>query len=256
MGSFYLLPTVRFFLLYPSFVLQLLQKPYLAFGLTPIWSHTIWSHTIWSHTIWSHTIWSQSSMFRFCPVNMRWLHPYSSPWEQIPFVFLDVDETLVHTSKENISNVNEKFSIAMFPGHNVYVRPHAPQLMRYMVERVKRGEIKLGFWSAGSLPYVHQVIHALFDISGCFDYARYVSTVVSREATYFSNGNYIKTLDLVTYPNTLLIDDNPIHMTHIGNYGRVLLIKPFTGKCLHDKELVSVMHMLDRKYGWYPLRGI
>lgn len=184
---------------------------------------------------------------------MHWLHPYSFAWNARPLIFLDLDDTLVKTTPGTCGG--DAFTVFSSYGYHVHVRPHACQLLRYMVQRVKRGEANLGFWSTGTHTYVCEVIHTLFSLAGVPDYQTYVHMVATREATPSVNGTFVKTMELLLEPNTLLIDDSVIHASHPGNEGRVLLVTPFTLDPA-DTVLTHLMYLLDAKYAWPPLYDV
>ena len=170
-----------------------------------------------------------------------------------PLVLLDIDQTLIHTCP--VSNpVFDRFVVGFGVAGNAFshVRPNAPQLLRYLVERTVRGEVDFGFWSTGTKDYVVQVVNKLFELAGIPDGIHKVHIVCTREVTpRTKNGDFIKILNMLKRPSCLLVDDNALHAMVPSNHGKVLLLPPFRG--VADNAIVWLMYALDYRFGWSPL---
>ena len=173
-----------------------------------------------------------------------------------PLIVLDIDHTLVYTCSVSIP-VFDRFVLRVGAEENVFchVRPNAPQLLRYLVQRVVRGEVDFGFWSTGTRDYVVEIVNKLFEIAGIPNDLDKVHFLFSREVTPFTgSGDFVKVLDMLDRKECLLVDDNSLHATVPSNYGKILLIPPFHGAS--DTVIVTLMYTMDYRFGWMPLTHV
>lgn len=165
----------------------------------------------------------------------------------LPLVLFDIDETLVHTAvgcDAAAPTTFDTFGVMVDDSGKpspCYVRTHALAVLRYMVVRVRRGELRLGFWSTGTRKYVSAVVLHLFRLARIPGAVRHVSVLLTREQTpTLPCGTYVKKLENLFAETVILVDDNPVHADHPGNAGKVVRVFPFYGEHADD-TLISVL---------------
>jgi carboxy-terminal domain RNA polymerase II polypeptide A small phosphatase len=152
-------------------------------------------------------------------------------------VIFDLDETLVHATEEHLGRAAD-FS---FPPYNVYVRPHAQELLAFV-----RQHFDIAVWSSAQPEYVGHVAGKLFGNHTPLRFVWSVERCVQRPDPQTNSYVYIKDLRKVQsqgYPVELvtLVDDSPEKVRRQPrNHVRV---KPFHGEST-DAELLSVQAML------------
>lgn len=153
-------------------------------------------------------------------------------------LFLDLDETLVHTKLRN-------------GVYTVHYRPFVFSFLKFCMQH-----FRVHIWSAGEENYVHLICNLLInrmesaEIVGIFT-REHCSLLEDDPTAEGGDGRspckmYYKRFDGLTLPpeytqeNVFLLDDNTI--TYDANEGNVLLIKPWTNK--NDTEDKTLLHAI------------
>ena len=170
-----------------------------------------------------------------------------------PMIVLDVDHTLVHTAPAAHPSM-PSFPVGMENGKTFHChpRPYCFFFLRYLCQRVQRGEAILAIWSAGVREYVEFVVAELFSMANLGKASAHGVTIYAREQTHVAtNGDCVKVLDTLCHPRIILIDDGIAHAMVPSNAGKVWLIPPFVvDTCLHDCVLTWIMYALDYRFQW------
>ena len=155
-------------------------------------------------------------------------------------LILDVDETLIHATDEELS---QKADFKVF-GYNIYKRP----FLEAFFEAIKN-DFLLAIWSSASDDYVEEVAKQIVpeDIELEFVWGRsrctYRRNIQIDEYGYYddfqNHYHYIKPLKKVKrkgyhLDRILIVDDSP-HKSK-DNFGNAIYPKPFTGDTA-DEEL-------------------
>jgi RNA polymerase II subunit A small phosphatase-like protein len=154
----------------------------------------------------------------------------------VKLVVFDLDETLVHATKERLA-FDHDFEV--LPYH-VYIRPFASELITFAAKH-----FDIAIWSSSSEEYVEIVTAKLFGKeSPVFSWAvnRCIQKVDPRTNGYV----YIKDLRKAqkhgyAVEEILMIDDSPEKLQR--QPGRHLCVAPFVGD-KDDRELLSVIEKL------------
>ncbi|CAA0254823.1 putative protein-serine/threonine phosphatase [Arabidopsis thaliana] len=162
-------------------------------------------------------------------------------------IFLDLDETLVHSTMEPPIRVNVDFMVrikiegAVIPMF-VVKRPGVTEFL----ERISKN-YRVAIFTAGLPEYASQVLDKL-------DKNRVISQRLYRDSCTEMNGRYAKDLSLVAkndLGSVLLVDDNPFSYSLQPDNG--VPIKPFVDD-MEDQELMKLAEFFDGCYQYEDLR--
>ncbi|KAL0695740.1 hypothetical protein Bca4012_062920 [Brassica carinata] len=162
-------------------------------------------------------------------------------------IFLDLDETLVHSSMEPPLRVNVDFVVrikieGVVTPMYVVKRPGVTAFL----ERIGRN-YRVAVFTAGLPEYASQVLDKL-------DKNRVISQRLYRDSCTEVNGRYAKDLSLVArrdLGSVLLVDDNPFSYSLQPDNG--VHIKPFVDD-MEDQELMKLADFFDGCYQYEDLR--
>ena len=161
-----------------------------------------------------------------------------------PLVILDVDQTLIFASKENL---NRKPDFEVFQ-YAVYKRPN----LNEFIERLYKS-YDIAIWSSAGNEYVNSIIEQLkLNVKIQFIWGRNEATQKRQLNDYYETGNdteyyYVKPLKKVKrkgyeLERILIIDDSP-HKSSL-NYGNAIYPKPYKGDS-EDSELLKLVDYLE-----------
>lgn len=155
----------------------------------------------------------------------------------VRLVIFDLDETLVHASKERLAIVHD-FEV---PPYFVYVRPNAGELLRYAAEN-----FDIAVWSSSSQAYVEEVTRHLFGDRYPTTFAWAENRCIQKVDPRTNGYVYIKDLRKVqkhgyTVNEIVMIDDSPEKIQR--QPGCHLDVPPFLGD-VNDQELLCVLEKL------------
>lgn len=162
-------------------------------------------------------------------------------------IFLDLDETLVHSTMEPPIRVNVDFMVrikiegAVIPMF-VVKRPGVTEFL----ERISKS-YRVAVFTAGLPEYASQVLDKL-------DKNHVISQRLYRDSCTEMNGRYAKDLSLVAtndLGSVLLVDDNPFSYSLQPDNG--VPIKPFVDD-MEDQELMKLAEFFDGCYQYEDLR--
>lgn len=167
-------------------------------------------------------------------------------------IVLDLDETLIHASKEKLE-INHDFVVGEY---YVYIRPYFEEFINYVSKN-----FPFAVWSSASDEYVKQICDKLDLVSNSlFCWARSKTTLKS-PSRFDSDGDlviesydhyfYIKRLKKLKrfgYPleQILIIDDTP-HKSK-ENYGNVIHPSEFFGDTEDNDLLLLIDYLETLKY--------
>ncbi|KAF8089099.1 hypothetical protein N665_0518s0025 [Sinapis alba] len=162
-------------------------------------------------------------------------------------IFLDLDETLVHSSMEPPVRVNVDFMVrikieGVVTPMYVVKRPGVTEFL----DRIGKN-YRVAVFTAGLPEYASQVLDKL-------DKNRVISQRLYRDSCTEVNGRYAKDLSLVArrdLGSVLLVDDNPFSYS-LQPYNGVH-IKPFVDD-MEDQELMKLADFFDGCYQYEDLR--
>jgi len=153
-------------------------------------------------------------------------------------LILDLDETLIHATKEDIGYSPD----FMVFDYNVYKRPYVTDFLSNLSQ-----DFYLALWSTASENYIDRMISEIAPLGFKFEFvwgqtkATYKRVINVDQYNYedFSEFQYIKRLKKVKslgfrLEKTLMVDDTPHKVRE--NYGNAIYIKEFKGN-LNDNEL-------------------
>jgi carboxy-terminal domain RNA polymerase II polypeptide A small phosphatase len=156
----------------------------------------------------------------------------------VKLVVFDLDETLVHATKEPLAYRHD-FEVAPYL---IYVRPFAAELIEFCAN-----QFDLAVWSSSSQVYVEKVTAELFGTRYPTKFSWAVQKCVQKVDARTNGYVYIKDLRKVqkhgySVDEILMIDDSPEKLQR--QPGRHLHIAPFTGN-ENDRELLSMVSRLE-----------
>jgi RNA polymerase II subunit A small phosphatase-like protein len=156
----------------------------------------------------------------------------------VRLVVFDLDETLVHATKETLAYIYD-FEV---PPYHVYIRPFAAELISFTAKH-----FDIAVWSSSSQEYVEIVTAKLFGTQFPTEFAWAVQRCVQRVDPRTNGYVYIKDLRKVqkhgyTVDEIVMLDDSPEKLQR--QPGRHLHVAPFTGD-KDDRELLSVIEKLE-----------
>ncbi|CAH8332532.1 unnamed protein product [Eruca vesicaria subsp. sativa] len=162
-------------------------------------------------------------------------------------IFLDLDETLVHSSMEPPLRVNVDFMVrtkieGVVTPMFVVKRPGVNEFL----ERIGK-DYRVAVFTAGLPDYASQVLDKL-------DKNRVISQRLYRDSCTEVNGRYVKDLSLVArrdLGSVLLVDDNPFSYSLQPDNG--VHIRPFVDD-MEDQELMKLADFFDGCYQYEDLR--
>lgn len=155
-------------------------------------------------------------------------------------VIFDLDETLVHATKEQLPSM----PLVEVPPYFVHARPHHQDLIDFCAQH-----FDLAVWSSSSEEYVTAVSAALFAGKHPLKFCWSASKCVQREDPASNSYVYIKDLRKVQslgYPveRITMLDDSPEKLKRQPR--NLLQVKPFSGEP-SDVELLRVLETLKSK---------
>lgn len=161
-------------------------------------------------------------------------------------IFLDLDETLVHSTMEPPIRVNVDFMVrikiegAVIPMF-VVKRPGVTEFL----DRIGKN-YRVAVFTAGLPEYASQVLDKM-------DKKRVISQRLYRDSCTEINGRYAKDLSLVAKDlgSVLIVDDNPFSYSLQLDNG--IPIKPFVDD-MEDQELMKLAEFFDECYQYEDLR--
>jgi carboxy-terminal domain RNA polymerase II polypeptide A small phosphatase len=181
----------------------------------------------------------------------RWNFKISNVNPEKLLLILDIDETLIHATSKEISNINYDFKVF---NYFVYKRPFLNEFLDYAFNN-----FKVAFWSSASDDYVEKIVHHIIDdkFNPEFVWGRKRCTPIRNDLVdeygYFNNNGFIyylftKQLKKIKkrgfrLERTLIIDDTPSKITN--SYGNAVYIDEFTGN-LQDVELKKLILFLPK----------
>ena len=147
-------------------------------------------------------------------------------------IIFDLDETLVHTTKESLAR-KEDFMIGEYYG---YKRPFLEFLLMNLSPY-----FSLAIWSSGTELYVISVIEKITPDRIKFEFIWSRGKCTHRFDPDYNDYYYAKKLEKVeklgfTKNRILIIEDIPKNVTL--NYGNAVLIKPYTGSDDNELEIL------------------
>ncbi|ESQ33901.1 hypothetical protein EUTSA_v10009586mg [Eutrema salsugineum] len=162
-------------------------------------------------------------------------------------IFLDLDETLVHSSMEPPVRVDVDFMVrikieGMVIPMFVVKRPGVTEFL----DRIGKN-YRVAVFTAGLAEYASQVLDKL-------DKNRVISQRLYRDSCTEMSGRYAKDLSLVARTDlgsVLLVDDNPFSYSLQPENG--VPIKPFVDD-MEDQELMKLAEFFDECYHYEDLR--
>lgn len=143
-------------------------------------------------------------------------------------IVLDLDNTLVVSTKEHINNYDFKIS---FDGNTdtyyIRTRDHCLEFVDFCFKYFKEVIV----WSAATLDYVNSIVDNIFK-------SRKPDRIYSRNDIVHEDGSYTKPLSKILFDITdvYIIDDNIGNFKYNMNNG--ILIPPFLGG--HDNDLLKI----------------
>lgn len=142
---------------------------------------------------------------------------------------LDLDHTLIHSHRKCLDPDLPGFSVRMADGDrfHVHVRPHALELLEFLIRAAERRYLRVGVWTAATFEYAEAVVSGLFRLVGVTEWHRHLAIFRTREDTRSAaDGHFIKDLDRVRdtpdVTDVILVDDDPSHEDGHGNDGNVM----------------------------------
>ena len=161
-----------------------------------------------------------------------------------PLAILDVDETLIYATKEELTREPD-FEVF---DYSVYKRPN----LNEFVNRLEKS-YDIAIWSSADNDYVKSIISQLnLDVEIQFIWGRNEATQKRQLNDYYETGNdtelyYVKSLKKVKrkgyeLERILIIDDSP-HKSKL-NYGNAIYPKSYKGK-IEDNELLILIDYLE-----------
>ena len=165
-------------------------------------------------------------------------------------IVFDLDHTLVHSGPACVDDAVPGFHVSLGGGderYYVHVRPHALELLSFLLARDSPAGVRVGFWTAGVPEYAHKVVRGLlWTLLRLPDWrARIVALRSRASALPLADGTYLKDIGVLTRalgtPNVLLIDDDPVHETLPGNRGHIVRVPPYVAGGARDGYLGVVL---------------
>ncbi|KAL1205152.1 Mitochondrial import inner membrane translocase subunit TIM50 [Cardamine amara subsp. amara] len=174
-------------------------------------------------------------------------HPMRRCNDKKRTIFLDLDETLVHSTMEPPIRVKVDFMVRIKIGGAVIPmfvvkRPGVTEFL----ERIGKS-YQVAVFTAGLPEYASQVLDKL-------DKNRVISQRLYRDSCTEINGRYVKDLSLVAKKDlgsVLIVDDNPFSYSLQPDNG--VPIKPFLDD-MEDQELTKLAEFFDGCYHYEDLR--
>jgi len=142
---------------------------------------------------------------------------------QKPLLIFDLDETLIHASKEPFS-IAPDFQLAPY---FIYKRPHLEEVLVSLFEH-----FHLAIWSSAGDEYVEYIVDQIKPESVSFEfvwgYSRCTPKLDPDTASYFNLKN-LKKVKRKGYAlrKSLIVDNTPSKVS--ANYGNAIYIADFTG---------------------------
>ena len=175
----------------------------------------------------------------------------------VPTIFLDLDNTLVHTSRARTSSLIHFHLTSSWGGKPwfVHCRPGLHHFLVSLSSMVDEGKCNVGVWSAGECAYVWTALKGVckvLNLDECV--SRNLFSHIRARHRDVDPAQYKKDLCTVG-KNCLLLDDNPGHrMNPPTNRGHVITLPPFfcDQPYAHmDKCLWSALGTLQRRVSYH-----
>jgi TFIIF-interacting CTD phosphatase-like protein len=151
---------------------------------------------------------------------------------------LDLDETLIHATKEKLEHIDEDF---IFDEYFIYKRPF---LEHFLLETSKH--FNLAIWSSAGHEYVAQVVNAIKPKKVEFTFVWGKSKCSLKRDPTFDNYYFEKRLDKLKkkgfHLERILIVDDTAQKTAC-NYGNAIYIKEYKGDS-EDRDLLILLNYL------------
>jgi len=186
------------------------------------------------------------------------LPPLEIVRSSMPTLVLDLDKTLIYSSKRVVPGCQDAVSITLC-GREIWVHPRPG--LEYFLRQCRIWYDEIILWTAGKTTYALTVINNL-GIQGYFDhllfnkdcYMKDLESIIplrffpSNPDTEIEHKNKekkkqpFKPLSLLNREQCFLLDDT-MEMIAFNHSDQILRIYPFTGDC-NDRELVKVLPLM------------
>ena len=161
-------------------------------------------------------------------------------------VLLDLDHTLVHTTK---GKRFPDYDVIPHETHHIHIRPYVREFLRHLMDSSHLFEF--GFWTCGKPEYARHVVSGLLRYVNVPDWP--VHILLTRDDAVIMNGTYVKDLRLVKrrfgITDLLLLDDSHVHLTIPSNVAEVCIVPAFhadDSRSFRDRFLLNLMHGIQR----------
>lgn len=164
-------------------------------------------------------------------------------------LILDLDETLVYASEENIGYGHDFEAGHFF----VYNRPHLQEFLEFCFE-----QFRVAVWTSSGEDYAEAVVNSVFGGHSKLEFVWARNRCVQRFDPHFYEYYFIKDLRKVKKRGFLLdhiimVDDTPKKL--MRNYGNLVRVSPFEGD-RRDEELLDLMPFLEELQSADNIRAI
>ena len=151
-------------------------------------------------------------------------------------IVFDLDHTLVHTHSECLPG----FDTFEIDEGIVHVRPHALELLRYVI----KSRLRLVVWTAGTSSYANEVVTGLWALMGL----RSNVGVLVRSRDHTTGKALVKDIAglrrELKVSLLLLVDDDPRHVYYMeSNRGLVELCPPFRANARHARHDMYLLRL-------------